>query len=142
MLIQRLTLNKILSFNTASVELGPLNVLIGPNAVGKSNLIEIIEELGGIRGTFTPNSKEFYGGRFKAAALKQNPKAEEISKADLKSGLANATKSSRKGNYFDNKTSHGPKLLALLDPALVQQAAPNCKKLFDAVSNRLSQPPA
>jgi len=42
MLIQRLTINKILSFNAASVELGRLNVLIGPNAVGKSNLIEVI----------------------------------------------------------------------------------------------------
>lgn len=41
MLIQRLTLKKILSFNEATVELGPLNVLIGPNAVGKSNLIEV-----------------------------------------------------------------------------------------------------
>jgi predicted ATPase len=42
MLIKRLTLKKILSFNDATVELGPLNVLIGPNAVGKSNLIEVI----------------------------------------------------------------------------------------------------
>jgi predicted ATPase len=31
-----------LSFNEATVELGALNVLIGPNAVGKSNLIEVI----------------------------------------------------------------------------------------------------
>ncbi len=42
MLIKRLTLKKILSFNDSTVELGPLNVLIGPNAVGKSNLIEAI----------------------------------------------------------------------------------------------------
>jgi len=42
MLIKRLTLKKILSFNEATVELGSLNVLIGPNAVGKSNLIEVI----------------------------------------------------------------------------------------------------
>lgn len=84
----------------------------------------------------------FYGPNFKADALKQNPKVEEISKDDLKHGLANATRSSPKGNYFDNKTSHGPKLLALLSPALVQQAAPNCKKLFDAISISLSHPPA
>jgi predicted ATPase len=43
--IQRLTLKKILSFNDTTVELGPLNVLIGPNAVGKSNLIEAISLL-------------------------------------------------------------------------------------------------
>jgi predicted ATPase len=42
MLIQRLTLKKLLSFSDATVELGQLNVLIGPNAVGKSNLIEVI----------------------------------------------------------------------------------------------------
>ncbi|HXB73045.1 MAG TPA: AAA family ATPase [Candidatus Acidoferrales bacterium] len=42
MFIQRLTLKKLLSFNEATVELGQLNVLIGPNAVGKSNLIEVI----------------------------------------------------------------------------------------------------
>jgi AAA15 family ATPase/GTPase len=42
MLIKRLTLKKILSFNDSIVELGPMNVLIGPNAVGESNLIEAI----------------------------------------------------------------------------------------------------
>jgi len=42
MFIKRLALKKILSFNDAEIELGPLNVLIGPNAVGKSNLIEVI----------------------------------------------------------------------------------------------------
>jgi len=45
MLIKRLTLKKLLSFNDSTVELGPLNVLIGPNAVGKSNLIEVISLL-------------------------------------------------------------------------------------------------
>ena len=45
MLIKRLTLKKLLSFNDATIELGPLNVLIGPNAVGKSNLIEAISLL-------------------------------------------------------------------------------------------------
>ncbi|MGA3040146.1 MAG: AAA family ATPase [Bryobacteraceae bacterium] len=42
MLIKRLTLKKILSFKETTVDLGPLNVLIGANAVGKSNLIEAI----------------------------------------------------------------------------------------------------
>ncbi len=45
MLIKRLNLKKILSFNDATVEHGQLNVLIGPNAVGKSNLIEVISLL-------------------------------------------------------------------------------------------------
>jgi predicted ATPase len=42
MLIERLRLKKILSFHDATIELGQLNILIGPNAVGKSNLIEVI----------------------------------------------------------------------------------------------------
>jgi predicted ATPase len=42
MFIKRLVLKKILSFNDAEIELGQLNVLIGPNAVGKSNLIEVL----------------------------------------------------------------------------------------------------
>src|ERR1700733_3904023 len=51
MFIKRLALKKILSFNDAEIELGQLNVLIGPNAVGKSNLIEVIGLL-----QATPNS--------------------------------------------------------------------------------------
>ena len=42
MSIKRLTLKKLLSFNDTTVELRQLNVLIGPNAVGKSNLIEAL----------------------------------------------------------------------------------------------------
>ncbi len=42
MLIKRLVLKNLLSFRDSTIELGPLNVLIGPNAVGKSNLIEVI----------------------------------------------------------------------------------------------------
>jgi predicted ATPase len=45
MLLKRLALQKILSFKDSAIELGPLNVLIGPNAVGKSNLIEAISLL-------------------------------------------------------------------------------------------------
>ena len=43
--IDRLRLEQILSFIDTTVELGPLNVLIGPNASGKSNLIEVISLL-------------------------------------------------------------------------------------------------
>jgi len=40
MLINRLHLTKLLLFNDSVMQLGQLNVLIGPNAVGKSNLID------------------------------------------------------------------------------------------------------
>jgi predicted ATPase len=42
MLIEQLRLKKILSFRDTTIKLGNLNVLIGPNGVGKSNLIEAI----------------------------------------------------------------------------------------------------
>ena len=42
MLLRQLTLENLLSFRKTTVELRGLNVLIGANAVGKSNLIEAI----------------------------------------------------------------------------------------------------
>ena len=42
MLIKSLHLKNILSFKDTELELQPLNVLIGPNASGKSNLIDVI----------------------------------------------------------------------------------------------------
>ncbi len=39
MLISRLELENLLSFKHLDLELRPLNVLVGPNASGKSNLI-------------------------------------------------------------------------------------------------------
>jgi hypothetical protein len=76
--------------------------------------------------------------KFNWGALKPNPKVELIPKRDLVEGLKAATKNTRKGDYFDNKTSHGPKLLEAIDPALVRRAAPNCDRLFEAVLKRLT----
>ena len=42
MLIEQLRLKNILSFRDTTIKLGNLNVLIGPNGVGKSNLIEVV----------------------------------------------------------------------------------------------------
>ena len=42
MLIKSLRIKGMLSFQDVSLDLRPLNVLIGPNASGKSNLIEIV----------------------------------------------------------------------------------------------------
>ena len=81
--------------------------------------------------------QQFYGSGFKKNALKANPNVERISKKDLKDGLSAATKSTRKGDYYDNKTSHGPKLLASINAGLVQEAAPHCQMLFQAVLAKL-----
>lgn len=81
--------------------------------------------------------EKFYGQRFRRGALKANPKVEEISKADLENGLHAATKDTGMGDYFDHKTSHGPKLLAEISPEKVRDAAPNCRRLFTAVLAKL-----
>jgi Domain of unknown function (DUF4276) len=80
----------------------------------------------------------FYGRDFARNALRPNPKVEEIPKTDLESGLREATRHTSKGNYFDSKTSHGPKLLEVVSPDKVQQAAPNCKRLFDSILAKLA----
>jgi predicted ATPase len=45
MLLRSITLRNLLSFKDTSLQLGPLNVLIGTNGSGKSNLIETISLL-------------------------------------------------------------------------------------------------
>ena len=75
----------------------------------------------------------FYGEGFKKTSLKPNPKVETISKQDLVSGLRAATRRTKQGDYFNHKTSHGPKLLSAIDASLVRAAAPNCERLSQAV---------
>ena len=81
---------------------------------------------------------DFYGTGFKKSSLKRNPKVEEIPKKDLQSGLRAATKNTVKGDYYEHKTEHAAELLALINPNLVRQAAPNCARLFDAILARLT----
>src|SRR2546425_11789724 len=45
MFLEAITLKNVLSFKDATIELGPLSVLIRANAAGQSNLIEIISLL-------------------------------------------------------------------------------------------------
>ena len=82
--------------------------------------------------------ERFYGSKFKKNALRANPNVEKISKKDLENGLRAATQCTRKGDYYDNKASHGSKLLELIDPELVRRAAPHCQKLFQAVLAKLT----
>ena len=82
--------------------------------------------------------EKFYGRDFNQNALTRNPKVEEIQKADLKKGLSEATRNTRKGDYFEHKTSHGPRLLELIDPEKVREAAPQCKRLFTTVLTELA----
>lgn len=80
--------------------------------------------------------RRFYGQGFHEAALPGNPKVEEIPKQEVFSGLKKATRTSTKGAY--HKTGHAPGLLAQIDPEQVKQAAPNCRRFFEAAMGRLN----
>ena len=76
-----------------------------------------------------PRLSAFYGTRLEAG----NPKVEEIPKADVKAKMDKAS-----GNTY-HKTKHAPKLLELIDPALVRKAAPNCDRMFNLILKQLSK---
>ena len=52
--------------------------------------------------------------------------------------LQNATKTTQNGKY--DKTAHAPRLLGLIDPALLRKACPNCRRISEIFSGRLSPP--
>jgi hypothetical protein len=51
--------------------------------------------------------------------------------------LQNVTKATQKGKY--DKTDHAPRLLGLIDPALVRKACPNCRRMFEILGARLQE---
>jgi hypothetical protein len=81
--------------------------------------------------------KQFYSKGFNEGAMKANPDVEQIAKKDLITGLRAVTKKTGKGDYFEHKTTHGPRLLEAIHPELVKKAAPNCRKLFESILARL-----
>lgn len=66
------------------------------------------------------------------AALRGNPRVEEIPKADVFERLDRATG----GRY--HKVEHGAKLLEIVDPAKVRKAAPNCDRIFEVILRKLT----
>jgi hypothetical protein len=80
----------------------------------------------------------FYGRGFRREALTANPNVEKIPKRDLVGGLKAATKDTGKGDYYRNKTTHGPDLLARIHPTLVRQAAPHCQRMFTSLLDKLA----
>lgn len=73
----------------------------------------------------------FYGGGFQGGALPGNPHVEHVPKSDVLSGLERATRTTQKGSY--SKGSHGFEILADLDPATVEDAAPHARALLDTL---------
>jgi hypothetical protein len=84
--------------------------------------------------------KLYYGKGFRGTQLRARREVEKIPKKDVMKWLENATKATRKGKY-DNKTKtdHAPRLLGLIDPALVSEACPNCRRILNAFHARLHE---
>src|ERR1700752_2476164 len=60
--------------------------------------------------------ERFYRDGFNMGAMKPNPSVEQIPKRDLIDGLRAATRNTKKGDYIEHKTTHGPKLLEAINP--------------------------
>lgn len=76
--------------------------------------------------------ERYYGKNFRPRALPGNPVIESIPKADVLSGLKNATRQTSKGEY--HKIRHASGLLERLDPTKVRKAAPHCEALFQRLA--------
>lgn len=75
----------------------------------------------------------FYGPDFREKSLPANPNVEEIAKADILTGLARASRNTRKGSYTSHKGLHSFKILGEIRPSTVEAAAPHAKRLFDTL---------
>jgi predicted ATPase len=156
-LIEKIRLRNILSFGDKGEEitLEPLNIIIGQNASGKSNLVDVIKLLGSLpqdKGLVNFISKsggisewiwkgerenilaEFYGKGFKINALPKTKNVEKIAKSDIDSGLKNAVRLTSKKEY--KKGEHAGEILRIIDSKKVRAAAPHCEKLFDSISEK------
>jgi Domain of unknown function (DUF4276) len=75
--------------------------------------------------------EEYYGRGFRASALSQRSDIENISKADLFSGLRQATRDCQKGEYSKGQDSF--QILARIDPARVRAASKHADRLLQAL---------
>jgi hypothetical protein len=72
-----------------------------------------------------------FGQGFRATALPANPRVEEIPKTDLIEGLDRAARGAAHGRYAKGDQSF--RILAHLDPAKVEAAAPYARRFLEAV---------
>ena len=76
----------------------------------------------------------YFGQGFNDKALPKREDIEAISKADVLSGLRNASRqTATKGRY--DKGSHSFAILALLDPQLVRRASSHADRLLTVLKN-------
>jgi hypothetical protein len=80
---------------------------------------------------------EFYGKGFNTNALPKNTNVEKISKADVETGLKNATRETSKKEY--KKGEHAGEILRLIDSDKVRKAALHCEKLFKEIKEEIEK---
>lgn len=76
-----------------------------------------------------PGLTDFFGAGFRDGALPANPRVEEIPKRDVMSGLCEASRGSRKGEY--HKGTHSFVLLGRVDPARLSAVSPWARRFFE-----------
>jgi hypothetical protein len=81
------------------------------------------------------NLSDFYGDGFNINSIPRRNNVEQIDKISLFNALVTATRCTQKGEY--QKIRHGAKLLGLINPALVRQAAPHCDRFFQILSHQM-----
>ena len=69
-----------------------------------------------------------YGQGFRPQSLPQNPNIEQVPKQDVDSGLAGATRDTKKGRYNKGRDSY--EILAHVDPARITNASPYARRLI------------
>jgi Domain of unknown function (DUF4276) len=72
---------------------------------------------------------DFFGSGFREAALPGRAQVEEIPKRDVMSGICEASRGSRKGEY--HKGTHSFTLLGRVDPARLSAASPWARRFFE-----------
>jgi hypothetical protein len=73
----------------------------------------------------------YYGQGFRRSSMPRRENIEEVSKTDVYRALENATKDTQKREY--HKTRHGFELVELIDPALVQKASGQARRLHSSL---------
>jgi hypothetical protein len=78
---------------------------------------------------------EFYGQGFHYGAIPRNPDVEQVPKAQLESGLRDASRQTQKGEY--HKARHAWRILKLIDPGTVRRASAHCDRLFTTLQAKM-----
>lgn len=80
---------------------------------------------------------KYFGPDFKESKLPQHTNIPAISKANLLSGLENATKTCRKGCY--SKGNHSFELLGLIDPVKIKEKCTWARRFFETLDEVMAK---